>query len=209
MIDEEKLNAALEAARWSPSAANTQPWRFIVARRGTPAFDAIVANLLGFNAAWAGSAGALIVALAEVIDPEGNERRWANYDLGQAVAHLTIQAHHDGLHAHQMGGFDAQGLREAFDIDERFVPDLGDDPRHRRRPGCPSRPPARARARPPHARRARRHPRRQRLARATAVRPHAERVRRVDLTRLRNEAPFVFHSLRGRRLTVTTVAAGA
>ncbi|GAA1441373.1 nitroreductase family protein [Leifsonia poae] len=122
VIDEEKLNAALEAARWSPSAANTQPWRFIVARRGTPAFDAIVANLLGFNATWAGSAGALIVALAEVIDPEGNERRWANYDLGQAVAHLTIQAHHDGLHAHQMGGFDAQGLREAFDIDERFVP---------------------------------------------------------------------------------------
>ena len=38
------------------------------------------------------------------------------------MAHLTIQAHHDGLHAHQMGGFDAQGLRDAFDIDERFVP---------------------------------------------------------------------------------------
>ena len=40
-VDETKLVAALEAARWSPSAANTQPWRFIVARRGTPQFDAI------------------------------------------------------------------------------------------------------------------------------------------------------------------------
>src|SRR5829696_2955681 len=36
-IDETKLASALEAARWSPSANNTQPWRFIVARRGTAA----------------------------------------------------------------------------------------------------------------------------------------------------------------------------
>jgi nitroreductase len=122
VIDEAKLTAALEAARWSPSAANSQPWRFIVARRGTGAFDSVVSNLVGFNAAWAGSASVLIVALAEAVDADGKERRWATYDLGQAVAHLSVQAHHDGLHVHQMGGFDAQGLRAAFDIDDRFVP---------------------------------------------------------------------------------------
>jgi nitroreductase len=121
-IDETALRSALEAARWSPSAGNTQPWRFIVARRGSAAFDTIVQNLAGFNTVWAGSASVLVVALAEVVDSEGNERRWATYDLGQAVAHLTIQAHHDGLHAHQMGGFDVEGLRTAFDIEERFVP---------------------------------------------------------------------------------------
>jgi len=121
-IDDITLRSALEAARWSPSAANTQPWRFIVARRGTEAFDTIVANLAGFNTVWAGSAAVLIVAAAEVVDEEGAERRWATYDLGQAVAHLTIQAHHDGLHAHQMGGFDAEALREAFQLGERFVP---------------------------------------------------------------------------------------
>ena len=121
-VDELKLTAALEAARWSPSANNTQPWRFIVARRGTEAFASIAANLMGFNQAWAGSAGVLIVALAETIDENGNERPWAKYDLGQAVAHLTVQAHHDGLHAHQMGGFVADGLREAFGFDQRFAP---------------------------------------------------------------------------------------
>ncbi|WP_223692680.1 nitroreductase family protein [Leifsonia poae] len=121
-IDETKLTAALEAARWSPSAANTQPWRFIVARRGTAAFDAVVANLMGFNQAWAGAASALIVAITEDVDAEGAERRWASYDVGQAVAHLSVQAHHDGLHVHQMGGFVADGLREAFGIDERFTP---------------------------------------------------------------------------------------
>jgi len=121
-IDDTTLNTALEAARWSPSAGNTQPWRFIVARRGTEAFDTIVANLAGFNTVWAGSAAVLIVAAAETVDEEGTERRWATYDLGQAVAHLTIQAHHDGLHAHQMGGFDAEALRQAFGLEERFVP---------------------------------------------------------------------------------------
>ncbi len=121
-VDEVKLVAALEAARWSPSANNSQPWRFIVARRGTTAFDTIAANLMGFNQAWAGSAAVLIVALAEVVDENGAERPWAKYDVGQAVAHLTVQAHHDGLHAHQMGGFVADGLRAAFDIDERFAP---------------------------------------------------------------------------------------
>ncbi|MBO1738095.1 nitroreductase family protein [Leifsonia sp. TF02-11] len=122
VIDETKLTAALEAARWSPSANNSQPWRFIVARRGTAAFDTIVANLMGFNQVWAGAAGALVVALAEVVDTEGNERRWATYDVGQAVAHFSVQAHHEGLHTHQMGGFDAEGLRAAFDLDQRFAP---------------------------------------------------------------------------------------
>ena len=121
-VEETALRSALEAARWSPSANNSQPWRFIVARRGTSGFDSIVENLMGFNQAWAGSAAVLVVAVAELVDEDGRERRWATYDLGQAVAHLTIQAHHDGLHTHQMGGFDADGLRAAFEIGERFQP---------------------------------------------------------------------------------------
>jgi nitroreductase len=121
-IDERALLAALEAARWSPSAANTQPWRFIVARRGSRAFANIVANLKGFNSVWAKRAGALVVGVAEMVDADDNPRRWAAYDLGQAMAHLSVQAHHDGLHVHQMGGFDVAGLREAFRIPKRFEP---------------------------------------------------------------------------------------
>ncbi|KQQ07361.1 nitroreductase family protein [Rathayibacter sp. Leaf296] len=121
-ISDETLASLLEAARWSPSASNSQPWRFIVARRGTSEFDRVAKNLVGFNAAWAGSAAALVVALAETVDADGKPRPWAVYDLGQAVAHLSIQAHHDGLHVHQMAGFEKDGLREEFAIDERFDP---------------------------------------------------------------------------------------
>jgi len=121
-IDEQKLTAALEAARWAPSAANTQPARFIVARRGSDAFDRVFSTLTGGNVAWAGSASALIVAVAEVADAEGTPRRWGHYDLGQAIAHLTVQAHADGLHVHQMGGFDRDALHAAFDLSDALDP---------------------------------------------------------------------------------------
>ncbi|UIP59928.1 nitroreductase family protein [Agromyces marinus] len=119
-VSDETIRTLLEAARWAPSANNVQPWRFIVARRGTPAFSAIHDALVGFNQAWADSAAALIVNVAETVDESGAPRRWATYDLGQAVAYLSVQAQHDGLHTHQMGGFDPARLAEAFGLDERY-----------------------------------------------------------------------------------------
>jgi nitroreductase len=121
-IDEVKLASALEAARWSPSANNTQPWRFIVARRGSTAFLRVVENLLGFNREWAARAGALVVAVAETENADGSPMHFAAYDLGQAMAHFSVQAHHDGLHVHQMGGIERDGLREAFGLEQRFTP---------------------------------------------------------------------------------------
>ena len=37
-IPERTLLGLFEAARWAPSAMNLQPWRFVWARRGTPAW---------------------------------------------------------------------------------------------------------------------------------------------------------------------------
>ncbi|RFA12411.1 nitroreductase [Subtercola boreus] len=121
-VSETALTSALEAARWSASASNTQPWKFIVGRRGTPTFDLINENLMGFNQVWTPNASVLIVNVAEVVDEDGKPRRWGTYDLGQAVANLTVQAHADGLHVHQMGGIEVEGLRAAFDLGERWEP---------------------------------------------------------------------------------------
>ncbi|MGR0218534.1 nitroreductase family protein [Agromyces sp. ZXT2-6] len=115
-LSEQDARTLLEAARWAPSANNLQPWRFILARRGDPAFTTIHDALMGFNQAWADSAAALVVNVAEVADDAGTPRPWAKYDLGQAVAHMTVQAQHDGLHTHQMGGFDGARLAEAFGL---------------------------------------------------------------------------------------------
>ncbi|HEX6953520.1 MAG TPA: nitroreductase family protein [Agromyces sp.] len=119
-LSEDEVRTLLEAARWAPSANNSQPWRFIVARRGTREFALVHDALLGFNTTWADSAAALIVNLTEVADEAGRPRRWAAYDLGQAVAHLTVQAQHDGFHTHQIGGFDRARLVEAFGLGDRL-----------------------------------------------------------------------------------------
>lgn len=121
-VDEDKLVAALEAARWSPSASNTQPWRFIVARRGTELHAKIDDALIGFNREWAGSAQVLIAAYAEETDTDGNVRPWAQYDLGQAIAHLSVQAHADGLFVHQMGGVEREALRVLPGVENRYTP---------------------------------------------------------------------------------------
>lgn len=114
-IDEQALQSALEAARWSPSASNTQPWRFIVTRRGSASHTAVVDSLMGFNRAWAADAAALVVFVATT-EQDGKALRWAVYDVGQAAAHFTVQAQADGLATHQMGGFHADRIAEAFGL---------------------------------------------------------------------------------------------
>ena len=119
-IDEDALASALEAARWAPSANNTQPWRFVVARRGSAAHAQIVDALMGFNQSWAADAAALVVfASAAALD--GKPLPWAAYDTGQAAAHFTVQAHASGLHTHQMGGFDRDAIAAAFGFGDDLV----------------------------------------------------------------------------------------
>jgi nitroreductase len=48
-LDETALTALLEAARWAPSASNTQPWRFAVTLRGTAGHAAVLDALAAGN----------------------------------------------------------------------------------------------------------------------------------------------------------------
>ena len=121
VIDEAALASALEAARWTPTAANTQAWRVIVARRGSAAHATVLGSLAGFNRAWAGDAAALVVFVAETTR-DGEPMRWAQYDTGQVAAHFTVQAHADGLSTHQMGGFDRDAIAAGFDLGSDFTP---------------------------------------------------------------------------------------
>jgi nitroreductase len=112
----------LEAVRWTPSAGNSQPWRVGVAVRGTAEYGALVAALAPGNAAWADASSALVLVAAEFVAPDGAERPWAAYDAGQAAAHLSLQAEADGLAVHQMGGFDPDRVRAAFELPEGVRP---------------------------------------------------------------------------------------
>jgi nitroreductase len=121
-LTDAQLTALLEAARWAPSANNTQPWRFAVTHRGTSEFDAVRDALAPGNQLWAHAASALVVVAAETIGPDGAPRPWAVYDAGQAVAHLSVQAQHEGLALHQLGGFDRDRIATLLDLPAAIVP---------------------------------------------------------------------------------------
>ena len=121
-IGDEGLAALLEAARWAPSAQNSQPWRFLVARRGDEVHGRLFAALAPGNRAWAGAASALVLVAARTVGDDGRAQPWALYDTGQAVAALVTQAQADGLAVHQMGGFDTDAVRVGFGLDDGLTP---------------------------------------------------------------------------------------
>lgn len=115
------LMSLFEAARWAPSASNSQPWRFIYGHRGSAGFDAIFGSLVPFNQDWAQRASALVavVSQAERLSHDGKEMRpqaWHSFDTGCAWGYLALQAQLAGWHAHGMGGFDRAALSAALGV---------------------------------------------------------------------------------------------
>jgi nitroreductase len=121
-LDDQALTALLEAARWAPSSQNSQPWRFLVTRRGEDAHDRLFATLAPGNQAWAGTASALVLVAAQTVTDDGRPRRFALYDTGQAVATLVTQAQADGLSVCQIGGFNTAAVRAEFGLDDALTP---------------------------------------------------------------------------------------
>ncbi len=121
-LTEEEIGSLMEAARWTASASNLQPWRFIVARRDDEHFERMLAPLADGNTMWARDAGALILSVAQTHKEDGSEIGYAAHDLGQANAMITLQAESLGLRTHQMAGFSKDKAREEFGIPEGFVP---------------------------------------------------------------------------------------
>jgi nitroreductase len=115
------LKTILEAARWSASSSNEQPWRYFVGVKGTETWDKIFACLVPFNQSWAKHAGVLLLTVAQAKAAKGSPNHYALYDLGQATATAIIQAHALGLVSHSMGGFNHDAARQTFGLSEDFA----------------------------------------------------------------------------------------
>jgi len=119
-LADDDLGVLLDAARWAPSAGNSQPWAFLVGRRGDAAHRRFVALLAPSVRRWAPDASALVFALHQVASGPEPEALlysdYAAYDLGQAVAHLSVQAGALGLSTHQFAAFDHAGLAAACGV---------------------------------------------------------------------------------------------
>jgi len=118
------IGSLLEAARWAPSSMNAQPWRFVVATKDQPEdYDRLFESLSQKNQQWAGEAPVLILAVSKTdFDGDYGRNSYAEYDTGQAVAHLTLQATTLGLNLHQMGGFSKEQIRNTLELPDGFEP---------------------------------------------------------------------------------------
>jgi nitroreductase len=119
-----QLRSVLKAARWAPSAANPQPWSFVVATKEDSAEHArLLGILMEGNIRWARHAPVLILVVARLYtDGDGRLSQRSFDDTGLAVANLTTQATALGLVVQQMGGFYADKAREEFAIPDGYEP---------------------------------------------------------------------------------------
>lgn len=110
-ISEAELLTMLEAARWAPSAYNSQPWRFIYARRDTPHWEQFLDLLVPFNRSWAKDSSALVILVSNsLMRPPGAETDVPSHshslDAGAASSNFALQANKMGWFVHGMVGFD-------------------------------------------------------------------------------------------------------
>jgi len=126
-FDERAVSAAdlrrvFEAVRWTASAHNEQPWRFVVGHRNSLTYKKILSTVTGMNQDWAGKAAVMILCVATTkFVHNGTMNRFALHDLGAASATLCLQANALGLKTHSMAGYDQDAARSAFEIPEDYA----------------------------------------------------------------------------------------
>lgn len=120
-VSDEHLEKLLEAARWSPSCYNEQPWRFLIARKESQTFEMLFHSLTDGNKAWADKASVLLLSMAKrTFSHNRTENRHAWHDIGLAMGQLGLQATDLGLNLHQMAGFDAQMVEQKLELPDEY-----------------------------------------------------------------------------------------
>jgi nitroreductase len=118
------VQSLFEAARWSASCFNEQPWVFVYATHDNAGpFARMVGCLVDKNRVWASQAPVLIMTVAKMtFSRNGKPNPYAWHDVGLAMGNLTVQATAMGLSVHHMAGFDKDKARTEFAIPEGYEP---------------------------------------------------------------------------------------
>lgn len=120
-LSDNELMRLFEAARWAPSSANEQEWRFLYARRETPNWETFFGLLADGNKVWCANAAVLVVIIgAKNFARNGKENRVHSFDCGAAFQNLALQATSMNLVAHGMAGFDYEKAKLELKIPDTF-----------------------------------------------------------------------------------------
>ena len=116
-ISDKELFSLFEAARWAPSSSNSQPWRFIYAKRNSKNWNDLFNLLVDFNKQWCTNASALVVVVSRKnFEHNGQPSITHQFDTGSAWENLAIQAVSQGLVTHAMAGFDYEKARKDLEV---------------------------------------------------------------------------------------------
>jgi len=118
-LSDEEINSLFEAARWAPSCMNSQPWRFLYAKKNTPHWEMFFKFLLDGNKLWCVNAGVLIVVAAKKTFGGRVSPTFA-FDTGAAWENLALQAHLMGLVSHGMAGFDYAATKTELNLSDDY-----------------------------------------------------------------------------------------
>ncbi len=145
-VEQEKLNAILEAARLAPSACNGQPYHITVCRGEKAKEVALLTRGMGGMNKFAVQAPVLIVVSEKpyvksaALGAKVKNNDYRSMDIGIAVAYLTAEAAAQGLGTCILGWFDDDKVRSVCGIDApvRLIitlgyPDEGDKLREKKR----------------------------------------------------------------------------
>lgn len=131
-VEQEKLDAILEAARLSPSACNGQPYHFTVCRGATAKAVAAATAGMGMNKFAAQAPVLIVISEAPYVKSAavGSRLKKIDYrsiDIGIAAAYLTAEAATQGLATCILGWLDDGKIREICGLDTpvRLVVTLG------------------------------------------------------------------------------------
>ncbi|MDE1176674.1 MAG: nitroreductase family protein [Edaphobacter sp.] len=123
-IAREELFSMLEAARWAPSSSNAQPWRFLYALHGTPAFEHFVSLLVPGNQVWAKNASALLffVSKKTSTSPSGKVVPLGthSFDTGTASGFFALEVRKRGWYAHGMAGIERDRAVQELNITDDY-----------------------------------------------------------------------------------------
>ena len=132
-VEQEKLDAILEAARLAPSACNGQPYHFTVCRGEIAKEVALLTRgSMGMNKFAVQAPVLLVISEEPYVKTAGmgakiKNNDYRSMDIGIATAYLTAEAAAQGLSTCILGWFDDEKLRALCSIDSplRLVITLG------------------------------------------------------------------------------------
>ena len=119
-VNDRHVQQLFEAARWSASCYNIQPWRFIFAKKESEGYNKIMGCLSDFNKSWAVNAPLLMLSAYKKTNEEGEENFHALHDLGLCLGNMTVQAQYMGIALHHMAGVDWKKAHEVFDVPKGY-----------------------------------------------------------------------------------------